>query len=92
MENKKINDIPIYIIQGSINHNRRNYNLLLKILSYKYEKKFKIKLVGRGNLPRQLFKYRKQIIFRKNLNFIDFHKEFIDAYGIFPLISKTSHP
>ena len=29
---------------------------------------------------------------KSNLNFIDFHKEFLDAYCILPLISKETHP
>jgi hypothetical protein len=29
---------------------------------------------------------------KNNLNFIDYHKEFLDVYCILPLISKASHP
>lgn len=29
---------------------------------------------------------------KNNLNFIDYHKEFLDAYCILPLISKETHP
>ena len=89
---KKLNDIPIYIIQGNITHGRRNYNLLIKILKNKYENKFKFKLVGKGNLPEKLKIYKDKIILKNNLDFINFHKEFLDAYCILPLISKNTHP
>ena len=39
-----------------------------------------------------LKKYGDKIIVRNNLNFIDYHKEFLDAYCILPLITKNSHP
>jgi hypothetical protein len=33
-----------------------------------------------------------KIVLKKNLNFIDYHTEFLDAYCILPLISKKTHP
>lgn len=88
----KNENIPIYIIQGNLNQNRRYLGLLKKILDQSYEHKFIIKLIGRGNLPNPLQKYKNKIVLRNNLNFIDFHKEFLDAYCILPLISKRTHP
>jgi hypothetical protein len=91
--NEKINtNIPVYIIQGNLNDNRRNLNLLIKILENDYIYDFKIKLIGRGVLPEKLYKYRNKILLKNNLNFIDYHKEFLDSYCILPLITKKSHP
>ena len=82
----------IYIIQGNLNQNRRYLNLLKKILDQSYKHKFIIKLVGRGYLPKELEKYKDKIVLRNNLNFTDFHREFLNAYCILPLISKNTHP
>lgn len=91
-KNKIKTDIPIYIIQGNLNNIRRNYNLLVKILNNTYNHKFKIKMVGKGVLPKILEKYSDHIILKNNLNFQDFHKEFLDGYCILPLITTKSHP
>ena len=89
---KKISTIPIYVIQGNLNQGRRCYELLNKILDNSYKYKFIIKLIGRGNLPKQLNKHKNKIVLKNNLNFSDYHKEFLDAYCILPLISKKTHP
>lgn len=91
-ESKIISKIPIYIIQGNLNQNRRNLNLLIKILNNNYKYKFIIKLIGKGYLPRELEKYKDKIVLKKNLIFTDYHKEFLDSYCILPLISKKTHP
>lgn len=89
---KKKTNIPIYIIQGCLNNNRRHLPLLIKILSNKFNFDYKIKLIGRGHFPNELIPFKEKIILKDNLNFIDYHKEFIDGYCILPLISKQSHP
>ena len=89
--NKIKSNIPIYVIQGNLDQTRRNYELLIKILNNNYKQDFKIKLVGRGNLPEKLKKYKNKIVLKNNLNFIDYHKEFLDAYCIMPLITKKTH-
>lgn len=89
---KNVADVPIFIIQGNLNQGRRYLELLSMILEGDYKHNFIIKLVGRGILPNQLKKYEHKIVLKNNLNFIDFHKEFLDAYCILPLISKTTHP
>jgi hypothetical protein len=86
-------NIPIYIIQGNITSDRRDYSLLLKILSETYDYDFKIKMIGRGNdIPDILKPYRHKILLKNNLNFIDYHKEFLDGYCILPLTTKQTHP
>lgn len=89
-ENPKIKTkIPIYIIQGNLNHYfRRNYHLLVYILKGNYKYNFKIKLIGKGTLPPILEPYQDKIILKNNLKFQEFHKEFLDGYAILPLISK----
>lgn len=91
-DNKIKSNIPIYIIQGNLDERRRNYKLLVKILSNNYKHDFIIKLLGKGRLPNCLEKYKNKILLRNNLNFINYHKELLNAYCILPLISKKSHP
>ena len=91
MEQKKESNIPIYIIQGHLNGGRRNLNLLKKILDNDYQYDFKIKLLGRGAYPKEMVKYKNKILLKNNLNFMDYHKEFLDGYCILPLISKETH-
>ena len=64
--------------------------MLIKILDQSYEYDFIIKLIGRGHLPKELDKHKNKIVLKNNLNFIDYHKEFLDAYCILPLISKET--
>lgn len=84
-------NIPIYAIQGNFQSSRRNYKLLEKILSKTYVYDFKIKMIGRGTLPHNLNRFKDKIILKKNLGFIEFHKEFSDVYCLLPLITKKSH-
>jgi len=88
---RRSSNVPIYIIQGNINDDRRYTPLLVRILENNYNYKFYIKLVGRYKMPAILDKYKDKLILRNNLNFIDFHKEFLDAYCIIPLITKETH-
>ena len=90
--NKIENSVPIYIIQGMLTEKRRDYNMLIKILDNTYDYKFIIKLLGKGNIPKCLNKYKDKIVLKNNLNFIDYHKEFLDAYCILPLINKKLFP
>jgi hypothetical protein len=89
---KTSNNIPIYIIQGNLNQNRRYLELCKKILDTTYKYKYLIKIVGRGTLPKMLETYKDKIVLRNNLDFVNYHKEFLDAYCILPLISKNTHP
>ena len=84
-------DIPIYCVQGNIASFRRNYSLLTEILKHDYDYDFKIKLIGRGKLPKMLEPYKDKIILKNNLNFMDYHNEFRDVYCILPLITRKSH-
>lgn len=91
--NKKI---PIYIIQGHFggpHTRRRNLNLLLNILKHNYEKPFQLKFVGSGEIPDEFKKYmdNKKIIFIKDLDFSNYHKEFLDCYCILTLTLKETN-
>ena len=88
---KQSTTVPVYVIQGNLNLGRRNLNLLKKILDEKHEYDFFIKLVGRGTLPKELSMYKNKIILKNNLDFINYHKEFLNAYCILPLITKQTH-
>ena len=87
-KDKKISSIPIYVIQGD--PRRRYLNLLNKILDQSYEYDFIIKFICKHPFPKGLNKHKNKIVFKRDLNFIDFHKEFLDAYCILPLISKKT--
>ena len=69
----------------------RDFSLLKKIMDAEYNYYYKIKLIGRGSLPKLLDEHKDKIIFKQNLNFIDYHKEFLDCYGIFTLINCYTH-
>ena len=84
--------MPIYVIQGNLTDKRRNYDLLELLLRQTYEYDFRIKIVGRGKLDNKFNKYSSKLLLRYNLNFIDYHKEFLNCYTIIPLVSKKSHP
>ena len=92
-DNKIKSDIPIYIIQGNIGCNlRRDHNLITMILNNKYKHDFKIKMIGRGKPDPKFEKYKDKLIIKPNLNFTDYHKEFLECYCILPLTTKKSKP
>ena len=93
-KNKKQNsEIPIFVIQGEFK--RRNWNLLKKILERKYSIPYKIKILGNGAIPITLKKlfttYNDIVEIKQDLNFQDYHREFLDCYGIIPCISKMEN-
>ena len=61
-------------------------------MNKRYDKDFKIKLIGRGYLPSILEKYSDKIILKNNLEFMDYHKEFLDCYSILTLTNKREQP
>jgi hypothetical protein len=91
---KQKTNIPYYIIQGKFNE-RRNINLLLNILKTKTDLKYKIKIIGKNSgleNNKLLLPFSDKIIYKHNLDFIDYHKEFLNVYCIIPLITKSSNP
>lgn len=92
MKKKLKTDIPIYIVQGNLDETRRDFSLLAMLLSQSYAYDFRIKLVGRGNMPRCLEQFSDKIILKNNLNFQEFHAEFLNGYCLFPLISIENNP
>ena len=85
--------IPIYVIQGNIVQYRRCYELLDQILSVEYEYPFKIKILGRTHPDEYVFQTNSdKLIYKTDLNFIDFHRELTDCYCILPLVTKKTHP
>ena len=91
-EQKKKNKVPIFIIQGNLTDKKRNYKLLDNILNYqdKTNLNYYIKIIGHGSLDSKYKNYKKLII-KENLEFKDYHNEFLEAYCIIPLITKESH-
>lgn len=96
MSKKNMNeDIPIYVVQGHFggtHSQRRNLDLLLKILKENYKKKFKIRFIGRGEIPKEFNPYLNKIDFIRNLDFVNYHKQFLDVYAIFTLTLKETNP
>jgi hypothetical protein len=84
------NPYPVYIVQGSIDDKRRNYNLLETILMNTSTYDFKIKIIGSGKLNEKFNIYKDKLIVKNDLNFTDYHKEFLDCYCLLPLINKNS--
>lgn len=93
--NKKMNEnIPVYAIQGHFGGKhcrRRNMNLLLNILKTNFDKKFIIKFIGMGEIPEDFKPYLDKIKFIQNLNFNDYHKQFVDVYAMLPLTLKKTN-
>lgn len=89
---KQKTEYPIFCIQGRIIKSVRNFDFLKLLLNHKTKYKFKIKILGRGNLPKEFNIYKNKIILKSNLNFIDYHKEFLNCHCLLPLISKNTHP
>ena len=95
--NKINSNVPVYIIQGGICYNRRNYELLDKIINNTYTVDFIIKIIGfkdcryEYDIDTTKYEKNKNIIIKTNLNYIDYHREFLDGYCIIPLISKKTH-
>ena len=78
---KKATTIPVFAVQGNLNHNyRRCWDLLVNILRENWRFDFKVKVIGRGKMPAALMPYKTKIILCNNLNFLDYHREFLDIY------------
>jgi hypothetical protein len=82
--------IPIYIVQGSESI-RRNFDLIQRILEKDYEYEFKIKIIGKEKIPESIEKHEK-VITKYNLNYVDYHQQFLNCYAILPLVSKEKQP
>jgi hypothetical protein len=93
-QNHKVKtDIPIYVIQGNIIPYRRCYELLNQILSVENDFPFKIKILGRTHPDEYVFQNSSdKLIYKTDLNFVDFHRELTDCYCILPLVTKKTHP
>lgn len=80
------NEIPIFAIQGNLWSRTRNWKSLVPILEMD-DRNFFIKLIGRGELPDILVPYRHKIILANNLDFISYHREFLNVFCLLPLVS-----
>ena len=93
-ENKINTATPVFIVQGELK--RRNWNIIKQILERKTNYDFKIRIIGKGNIPTILEElqssYSDKIEIKQNLNFIEYHKEFIDCFCIIPCISFQQNP
>ncbi len=92
-QTKQPNKIPVFVIQGNIESYRRNFDLLELLLEYSEISKlpFKVKVLGRGHLDSKFNRY-SSLIQKNDLNFIDFHHEFLDCDYILPMITQATHP
>jgi hypothetical protein len=78
---------PTFIVPGDFS--RRNKNLLKKILSVNYERKFTIKIFSKFYDSDFNDTRVKQCV---NYDWAKYHSEFLDCYCILPLITMESHP
>ena len=84
---RKVNpNIPVFLVIGGLK--RRNTELLIDVLKDNQLPEFKIKILTRDEFPEILAPYKDKIIYRKDLNFLDFHRECLECYSILTLISK----
>lgn len=87
---KQHTERPIYLIQGDIR--KRNTHLLKAILDGAYSREFRIKILGKGELPPTFEAYKDKLILCRNYNWKDYHTEILDCYCILPLVLKATHP
>lgn len=92
---KKIKtDIPIYVIQGNLG-NKRDFSLLEEIFKHKYDYDFIFKIIGgvdkKYSFPSTLLN-KPNILIKTDLDFINYHKEFLDCYCLLPLTNKKKCP
>ena len=85
-------DIPIFAVQGNLKKERRDWSQLVTILSQPPTFPFLLKLIGRGDLPNELKPFEDMIILKNNLDFIDYHYEFLDVYCLLTLNSPEKTP
>lgn len=85
-------EIPIFAVQGNLKKERRDWSQLVTILSQSFTFPFLLKLIGRGDLPDELKPFETMIILKNNLNFMDYHYEFLDVYCLLTLNSPESTP
>lgn len=83
---------PIFIIQGNICDSKRLFNQLEELLEIKRD--FTIKIIGkfRKKYQHPTFFKNPKINLKINLNFEDYHKEFLDCYAILPLVDEEHQP
>jgi len=88
-------DNPVYIIQGEMTMFRRDYNLLRIILNGKYEYPYKFVILGKGPPCKKLLElykeYQDKIELKCDLTFLDYHREFLSCYCLFPCISNEKN-
>lgn len=90
-EKKIITDVPIYVIQGNFSSTRRDYSLLKLILKHTYEYDYKIKLVGRGDIPDVALSFPEKFIICQKRNFVNYHQQFQDCYCIMTLTTRRNN-
>ena len=85
---------PVFIIQGR--PGARSHQLLSAMLENNMHLDFVIKIIGKGKAPEPLTKIIDQsdgkIYINNRLNFLDYHKEFLGATHLLPMITKREHP
>jgi hypothetical protein len=79
-------NIPVFLIIGGLK--KRNTELLTNILKDDQLPDFKIKILTRDEFPEILTPYKDKIIYKKDLNFLDFHRECLECCSILTLISR----
>lgn len=93
-EPKNKPDKPVFIIQGR--PAARSHQLLAAMLENNMHLDFVIKIIGKGKVPDPLTKIIDQsngkIYINNRLDFLGYHKEFLGATHLLPMITKHEHP
>ncbi len=91
-ENKRKSHVPIFVIQGSI---RRKDTDLLRIILNENDGsggEYKIRILSKRKPPSDIISHERVKHVNTN-SFVGFHSQFVDCYGIIPLVSfeKQKH-
>ena len=85
-------DMAVYIIQGELTMSRRDYKLLDIILAGVYDYPYKFVIIGKGPPCDELVKiyndYQDKIEIKCDLTFLEYHREFLSCYCLFPCVSN----
>ena len=80
------NDLSADILESTSVVNEPN--LLKIILKHSFEFDYRIKLIGRGEIPTIALDFPERFIICQNRNLIDFHQQFHDCYCIMTLTTR----
>ena len=82
---------PVLVVQGGLNARHRDMTLLNLILRDPPSYPYTILLLGTRLEDRRLVDHPNLVV-KEGLPFLDFHRHFVHAHAILPLVSRQTHP